>query len=279
MDENNKTNAEDKLMDNEHVKTLFVILQDNTKDTSGLAALINCVQDMETFVSKAENRLEDMKCQLDEMKEIIDHPIKSALQKTIKSLETKVATIKEQLSKLKTNIVEGCKNAVTAFKEKGISALDKLASFFRVKEGLQSVKNDTVKGVANCDKSIAKINNFSKEYHETGRHLKNMVRVLTGKPSINTAKESGKLAKLVSAPYRAEKACLLGIRNQVNKMITALDKLEQKAEAKRNERAEADTPKKLTLMERLEEKKNEIKERELTKPTPERALKPVGQTV
>ena len=279
MNENSKSSASGSLMENEHVKELFDILQTNGKDISGLAALINHVQGLEGFVTKAENRLIDMKCQLDEMREIQDHSVKNVLQRTIKTLEIKVAELKAQISELKANVIEGCKNAVAAFKEKGISALDKLASFFRVKDGLQAVKNSIVKGVDSCDKAVAKIDTFSKEYHETGKHLKNMVHVLTGKPPIDTAKESGKFAKLASAPYRAQKACMLGIRKHVNKFIAALDKLEEKAEANRNERAATDTSKKPTLMERLEEKKNKVKQREIEKPTPTRALKLAEQAV
>jgi hypothetical protein len=38
------------LMDNEHVRELFGILQENGKDTSGLTAIINHVSGMEDFV-------------------------------------------------------------------------------------------------------------------------------------------------------------------------------------------------------------------------------------
>jgi len=259
------------LMENEHVKELFGILNATDKDTSGLAALINHVSDMENFVVQAENKIASMKAQLDEMKEVQDHPIKNALQKAIAALETKVAEIKVQIAELKTNIVEGCKNAVAAFKEKGVAALDKLASFFNIKSGLQAIKNSTIKAADGCDRACAKIETFSKQYHTAGRAIKNMARMAVGKEPIDAVKESGKLAKTVSAPYKAEKACLLGIRKQCDKMITALNNLEKGAEA--NRAAQADKPKKPTLMERLEAKKNEIKVRELENPILDRTKK------
>jgi uncharacterized coiled-coil protein SlyX len=259
------------LMENEHVKELFGILHENGKDATGLAALINHVTDMEDFVVQAESKIAGMKAQLDEMKEIQDHPIKNALQKAIAALETKVAEIKAQITELKTNIIEGCKNAVAAFKEKGAAALDKFVSFFNIKSGLQAVKNSTVRAADDCDKACAKIESFSKQYHTAGRAIKNMARMIIGKAPIDTVKESGKLAKAVSAPYRAEKACMVGIRNQCDKMITAINNLEKNAEANRIEQGEK--PKKPTMMERLETKKNEIKERELTAPILDRSKK------
>ena len=153
------------IMENEHVKDLLKILKDNGRDTSGLTALLDHVVGMENFCKQAESKITDMKCQLDEMMEIQNHPIKTALQNTIKALETKVAEIKVQLSEIKTNIIEGCKNAVAAFKDKGTVVLDKLASFFKVKTCLEKVKNSSISAINECNKSIKNIETFSKQYH------------------------------------------------------------------------------------------------------------------
>ena len=276
MNENINTTGNGSLINNEHVKELFGILNENKKDTTGLAALINHIKDMEDFVKNAEHKIADMKNQLDTMKEVQNHPIKTALQNTIKALETKITEIKAHLSELKTNIVEGCKNAVNAFKEKGAAVLDKLASFFKIKNGLQAIKNNAVKSIDNCDKSTAKIEAFAKEYHTAGRHIKNMARVITGKKPIDTVKESGKLAKVVIMPYKAHKAALNGLKKIVDKAIIKLEQFEQKTEAKCEEKAAAKKP---TLMERLESKKKEIKEREIEAPKLERAPKSKGLEV
>ena len=262
------------LLENEHVKELFAILRDNGRDAAGLSALISHVQGMEDFVKAAEGKIADMKAQLDTMKEIQDHPVKAKLQKAVKALETAVTEIKAQIVELKKNIAEGCKSAVAAFEEKGAAALDKLASFFKIREGLESIKNSTAKSAGQCDKSIAQVEAFSKEYHESGRHVKNMARVLVGKEPIDTAKEPGRLAKAVNAPARAHKACLLSIGRQADKMIGALDKLDKGVDAKLGAKAADSKDKKPTLMERLESKKNEIKQRELEKPPMERERAP-----
>jgi thymidylate synthase len=233
---------------------------------------------MENFVKQAENKISDMKSQLEEMKEIQNHPIKTALKNTIKALETKVAAIKEQIGELKANIIEGCKNAVAAFKEKGISALDKLASFFRVKTCLEKMKTSTVAAVKECDKSVAKIETFSKQYHTAGRAVKNMLRMVVGKEPIDAVKESGKLAKVMCAPARAEKACMLGIHKSCNSMLEKLEQLNQRADAKREEKATggdkgekpAAITKKPTLMERLEEKKELVRQLDLERAVPGR---------
>ena len=230
------------LSENEYVKELFSILHDNGRDSTGLAALLGHVSEMENFVKRAEDKIADMKSQLAEMKEVQNHPVKTALQSAIKNLENKVAEIKEHIAELKNNIVEGCKNAVNAFKEKGASALDKLASFFKVKRGLEGLNNSIDKAIRVDEKAIANINTFANEYHSAGRALKNMARVVVGKEPIDAKKEVGKMAKVISAPYKAEKAALTGLRKAVDKAIASLGSLERNVAEKQAQRTATKKP-------------------------------------
>jgi predicted ArsR family transcriptional regulator len=266
------------LAENEHVKELLGILQENGKDTTGLTALLTHVDEMENFVKMAESRIADMKSQLDTMKEVQDHPIKNTLQKTIKALETKVAEIKEQIVQLRLDIAGGCIAAINAFKEKGAAALDRLASFFNIKSSLLSLNKNIDDSIKLDDKAIVKIEVFSKEYHTAGRHLKNMGRVLTGKPPIDAVKEAGILAKAACAPYKADKAIMLKMKNAVAKMVVRLEQLEQKMAEKREEKAVAQAAnppeKKPSLAEKLKEHRELIKQKDLERALPERKRTP-----
>lgn len=268
---NGGVTGETPLRSNATVEELFALLKGNDRATAGFSALINHIEVMEDFAKHADECIINMKSQLDTMKEAQDHPIRTALQKTIAALEEKVAEIRAQIAVLKTNVIEGCKKAVTAFKQNGSAALNKLASFFRVKGGLQAIKNDAVRSMDDCDRAVAKIEAFSQNYHMAGRGFKNMVRIAVGRQPIDAVKESGKLAKAVSAPYRAQKACMNGIRKQCDKMIASLDKLEASAEGSRQ--------RKPTIKERMEEKREHIRRLELEKPSPEGGLKKAGHEV
>jgi len=224
MDENNTPLAE-----NEYVKELLGILQDNDRSTDGLTALLSHVNEMESFVKTAEEKISEMKSQLATMQEVQNHPVKTALQNAIKTLEAQVAKVKERLSALKNGIIKGCKNAVAAFKEKGISALDDLALAFDVKDNLNGWKENIQFAVQTDKKAIAKIEAFSKEYHSAGGAIKNMARVAVGKPPKDAKKESGKLAKVMSAPYRAHITVMTKLRRSLDKMTAGLDTLEGKA--------------------------------------------------
>jgi hypothetical protein len=273
MDENStlqgSPNNSPPLAQNEYVQELFSILQENGKDSKGLAALIGHVSEMENFVTRAEQKIADMKSQLSEMKEVQNHPVKTALQNAIKSLETKVAEVKEHIAELKTNIIEGCKSAVNAFKEKGAAALNNLAQFFHIKGGLKAIDKSAEQAVKRCDKSIADINNFAGNYHEAGRAIKNMGLIITGREPVDEKKANGNLAKVAAAPYKAEKAALKGIKKAVGKAATALDGMEERQAAKKAERSE-ERAEKPDMLAKIGKNKKRVEREKLELPTPER---------
>jgi len=256
------------LAENEYVKQLFNILQENGKESSGLAALICHVDEMEGFVKRAEDKIADMKSQLAEMKEMQNHPVKTALQNAIKALEIKVAEMKERIGELKNNIVEGCKSAVKAFKDKGISALNNLASFFSVKKNLQDLTRNIDTVIQVDEKAIAKIEAFSAEYHSAGRAISNMARVAIGKEPIDAKKEAGKLSKALAAPYKAEKSVLIKLKGSINNAITKLEQLENTAAAEK--KAERALVKKPSMLEKLAANKERVAQAKREVPIPER---------
>ena len=192
---------------------------------------------------------------------------KAALANAIKTLEHKVAEVKERLTELKQNIVDGCKSAVQAFKDKGAAALNNIAKFFHIKGALKAMDKSVGESVATCDKAVANINRFAQEYHETGKHLKNMGRLFVGKPPIDTAKEAGKLAKAVSAPYKAEKAALLGIQKAVNATVKKLEQLETASESRQ---ARREVEKKPSICDELDANIQMLAEQDRSRVTPER---------
>jgi hypothetical protein len=182
-------------------------------------------------------------------------------------LEHKVAEVKERLNELKHNIADGCKAAVRAFKEKGVSALDKLASFFHIKSGLRDWNKSIDDIIKTDDKTVAKIESFAAEYHEVGKHFKNMGRLLSGKPPIDAAKEAGKLARAISAPYKAQKSALLGLKKAIGKAMDKLDALETATDNRANRVREPEEP---SLLQELAEVRELVEQRKLEIPTPER---------
>ena len=55
---------------------------------------------------------------------------------------------------------------------------------------------------------LARIDAFSTEYHEMGRHLKNMGRTLQGKPAEADARKNGKIARAFKGAFKVEGALI-----------------------------------------------------------------------
>lgn len=218
------------ILENEAVKELLALLKENqARGGKELAAAIGQVAEMEKQLAEAVGELKTMREDLAQMQ---NHPLKAALQRSIITLQDRILALRDNLAELKAGIIESCKQALADFKVRGVAALDGAARFFHIKSGLEAVRNNLNQSISIDEKAISKIEAVSKEYHETGRHLKNMGRALTGKEAVQEAKPVGKLAKTIEAPYRAELACLHAMKKSVEKAINRVSRLEQAAQEK-----------------------------------------------
>ena len=253
-----------------YVQELYVMLNDNGRDTALIDALINCVVNLEQNLSSSEKQLAAMKSQIDDMKEIQDNPVKHVLQNTVKGLEQDVKEAKGLLASIKDSIVQSCKNAVQAVKDTGIKAIDNLATFFKIKAPFQAMEKNANKSIDRCDKTINKIESFAQEYHKVGMGLKNMARVLVGKEKINTPNEVGKLATAIAAPYKLAREIAVENRNTAKEAISAIEELEERADNIRVDNAQLKSDKadrgnneqkKEAMTDRLESAKQRAQER------------------
>ena len=222
--------ADTPILENEAVKELLALLKENqAQGGKELAAAIGQVAEMEKQLAEAVGELKTMREDLAQMQ---NHPLKAALQKSIITLQDRILALRDNLAELKAGVIEGCKKALADFKVRGVAALDNAARFFHIKSGLETMRDNLGQSIGIDQKAIAKIEAVSAEYHETGRHLKNKGRTLTGKEAVQEAKPAGKLAKTIEAPYRAELACLHAMKKSVEKAIDRVSRLEQAAEKK-----------------------------------------------
>ena len=161
--------AETALMNNPDIQELIEILRkNNLKQQNGeLTSLINCVSSMENQLKTALGELDAVQKQLAELKDK-QNPLRTACIKTINNLRIAINNIQKKLTEIKNAIVEGAKNAVAAFKEKGLSALNSIMKFFKVKDGLAAIGENADKAIKSANNSISKIDKISSEIHAAG---------------------------------------------------------------------------------------------------------------
>ena len=236
MSEN--TNAP--LIENEHVRELIGVLQENQMDAKTLVAMLGYVAAVEKQLDKAVGELAAMRRELNVMREERNHPIRTALIRAINTLENAIGIVRARLDAIKSAVVTGCKSAVAAFKQHGISALSNLARFFNLKTELR----DWSKGLSNLikanDKAVENIAAISAEYHAAGLHVKNAARVLVGKEPLRAVKRNGRLARLVEAPFVVVRQLRQHVKDGIDRAAGALERLDQAAPAQRKPSIAAD---------------------------------------
>ena len=149
------------------------------------------------------------------------------MRKAIIVVQAQALELREKLSALKEAVVDGCKSAVSAFREQGIAVLDNITRFFRVRPLLEAVQEQAAYAAEAADRAMGRVEAASRAYHEAGRHLKNAGRALTGRESVQEARQPGKAAKAATAPFRATGACFRAMEKGAASAADRLGRLEQ----------------------------------------------------
>ncbi len=179
------------IAENEQVKELLALLKDNnTPGYEEFAKLIEHVTGMEQRLLEAT---EELKAVRQEMQGLQNHSLKDTLQKSCKAMEMNISVMRHRLSELKGQIINGCRNILADFRERGTVALNGITQFLHVRPVLESIQSAAEKSMQANNRAVARIDAFSTEYHEMERHLKNMGRAIQGKPAETDAKENGRL--------------------------------------------------------------------------------------
>jgi predicted nuclease with TOPRIM domain len=222
-----KTNAT--VMENKDVRKLLKLMRDNNAPTmTDFTAMLGQVAAMEKQLDAAVGELTAMRRDLAEAQRL-NHPIKNAMQSAVTAMQGFVSDLRDKLAELKEGIVNGCQKAIEAFKDKGIAALNGIARFFRIKPILEATRKNLNESIRRDDKAISNIEAISKEYHEAGKHLKNVGRAIIGKEALQEAKPIGALAKGLTAPFKMQRKSLSSMKKHVEAMISSVSRLEERA--------------------------------------------------
>lgn len=216
---------------NKEVADLLALLQKHKSPSlTDFRMLLNKVNEVEQQLEAAVRELAAMRAVLAESEQR-RHPAANAMRKALISMQAHILELREKLAALRQAVVEGSKNALTAFREKGASALDNIARFFKVRPILDAIHTQAGHAVAAADRSVVRIEAASMKYHEAGRHLKNAGRALTGKEAVQAAKSPGMVSKTFTAPFRAVCSCFRSIEKNSAALSGRLKQLEEKKQS------------------------------------------------
>lgn len=133
------------IAENEQVKELLALLKDNnTPGYEEFAKLIEHVTGMEQRLLEAT---EELKAVRQEMQGLQNHSLKDTLQKSCKAMEMNISVMRHRLSELKGQIINGCRNILADFRERGTVALNGITQFLHVRPVLESIQSAAEKSM------------------------------------------------------------------------------------------------------------------------------------
>lgn len=238
MTENMQLTKEQNLME-----LMELLRKNNMKEAA------NSIFEMAAYVDVMEKKMDSVleelgtvKDQLHKMEEReAEKGLKQSLKRAVNKLEQDCKAMKEKLFEVKTEIKAKAGEIVTAAKQKGKAALNKVAEFLGIKKKLENIRQNVQESIADVDKSIGKIDAFGTGMREAGQKIANTFRTFADKPEKEYGEKKFSKTELIKKPFQAKRKLLSGILNCVDAAIEKTERLAADVKQYQTDKAERET--------------------------------------
>lgn len=209
----------------------------------------NSIFEMAAYVDVMEKKMDSVleelvtvKDQLHKMEEReAEKGLKQSLKRTVNKLEQDCKAMKEKLFEVKAEIKAKAGEIVTAAKQKGKAALNRVAEFLGIKKKLESIRQNVQESIADVDKSIGKIDAFGTGMREAGQKIANTFRTFADKPEKEYGEKKFSKTELIKKPFQAKRKLLSGILNCADASIAKTEQLAADVKKYQADKAERET--------------------------------------
>ena len=156
-------------------------------------------------------------------------------------LEQDCQDIKEKLSEVKAEIKAKAGEIVTAAKQKGKAALNRVSEFLGIKKKLQNIRQNVQESIEDVDKTIGKIEAFGKGMREAGQKIANTFRTFADKSEKEYGEKKFSKIELIKKPFQAKRKLLSGILDCVDAAIEKTERLAADVKQYQTDKAERET--------------------------------------
>ena len=210
------------------MELLDLLRKNNMKEAA------NSIFEMAAYVDVMEKKMDSVleelvtvKDQLHKMEEReAEKGLKQSLKRAVNKLEQDCKAMKEKLFEVKAEIKAKAGEIVTAAKQKGKAALNRVAEFLGIEKKLEGIRQNVQESIADVDKSIGKIDAFGMGMREAGQKIANTFRTFADKPEKEYGEKKFSKTELIKKPFQAKRKLLSGILNCAD---AAIEKTEQLA--------------------------------------------------
>ena len=222
------------------MELLDLLRKNNMKEAANsIFEMAAYVDVMEKKMDSVLDELTTVKNQLHKMEEReAEKGLKQSLKRAVNKLEQDCKAMKEKLSEVKAEIKAKAGEIVTAAKQKGKAALNKVAEFLGIKKKLEGIRQNVQESIADVDKSIGKIDAFGKGMREAGQKIANTFRTFADKPEKEYGEKKFSKTELIKKPFQAKRKLLSGILNCADAAIEKTDRLAAEVKQYQTDKAE-----------------------------------------
>lgn len=210
------------------MELLDLLRKNNMKEAANsIFEMAAYVDVMEKKMDSVLDELTTVKNQLHKMEEReAEKGLKQSLKRAVNKLEQDCKAMKEKLFEVKAEIKAKAGEIVTAAKQKGKAALNRVAEFLGIKKKLEGIRQNVQESIADVDKSIGKIDAFGTGMREAGQKIANTFRTFADKPEKEYGEKKFSKTELIKKPFQAKRKLLSGILKCAD---AAIEKTEQLA--------------------------------------------------
>ena len=225
------------------MELLDLLRKNNMKEAA------NSIFEMAAYVDVMEKKMDSVleelvtvKDQLHKMEEReAEKGLKQSLKRAVNKLEQDCKAMKEKLFEVKAEIKAKAGGIVTAAKQKGKAALNKVAEFLGIKKKLEGIRQNVQESIADVDKSIGKIDAFGTGMREAGQKIANTFRTFADKPEKEYGEKKFSKTELIKKPFQAKRKLLSGILNCADAAIEKTERLATEVKQYHTDKAERET--------------------------------------
>ena len=225
------------------MELLDLLRKNNMKEAA------NSIFEMAAYVDVMEKKMDSVleelttvKNQLHKMEEReAEKGLKQSLKRAVNKLEQDCKAMKEKLFEVKAEIKAKAGEIVTAAKQKGKAALNKVAEFLGIKKKLEGIRQNVQESIADVDKSIGKIDAFGTGMREAGQKIANTFRTFADKPEKEYGEKKFSKTELIKKPFQAKRKLLSGILNCADAAIEKTERLATEVKQYHTDKAERET--------------------------------------
>ena len=235
MTENMQLTKEQNLME--------LLRKNNMKEAANsIFEMAAYVDVMEKKMDSVLGELRTVKDQLHKMEEReAEKGLKQTLKRAVDKLEQDCKAMKEKLLEVKAEIKAKAGEIVTAAKQKGKAALNRVSEFLGIKKKLEGIRQNVQESIADVDKSIGKIEAFGTGMREAGQKIANTFRTFADKPEKEYGEKKFSKTELIKKPFQAKRKLLSGILNCADAAIEKTEQLAADVKQYQTDKAERET--------------------------------------